>query len=64
VGEKIYRIKMVVILLPVSSKNTDRHCSSAVNAMQKLGVCGDVTANTSVVNGKIEKRCRISKAFQ
>ena len=52
----------MVGVLSVSGARISYDCSEVVDAMVRLGINGDVTRNISVLEGDIEKGCRVRVA--
>lgn len=51
----------MVGILSVSGQ-VDSECKSIIDAMIKLNLCGNVTANKSICQGTVENGCRIMVA--
>ena len=45
--------------LAVSGPELDSKCGAVITAMRELGINGDITPNTTVLDGTLEYGCRI-----
>ena len=46
-------------ILSISGDRVTENCENIVGLMFQLGINGDVTRNTTVLDGRIEKGCRV-----
>ena len=49
----------MVAILSMSSSSFSKDCKEVISAMKALGMSGDVSCNTSLVDGGVEQGCRV-----
>jgi hypothetical protein len=49
---------MVVAVLSLSGPRLSADCREVVQSMRDLGISGDVTCNTTLLDGAVERGCR------
>lgn len=54
----------MVGILSISGPHVSPECAEVVLAMRRCGINGDVTRNTTVLDGKVENGCRVLVASE